>query len=189
VSFGRLHHFCEERSLHRAVLLIFSICLVLVPAIAVAQMQPGSTGGAIGKRDKSISGENDSALPARKSKRSARTRDEDKKSSTKNDAAVGQTAASLHGYWSIQVNCGSKQNMLERGGKWSFDIKDVSGNTFTGGFDKGGKIVEGRIEGRAISLTTQDIFSRQWTGTVSGSRMQGSVTGPPDGCTFTASKG
>jgi hypothetical protein len=189
VSFGRLHQFCEERSMHRAVSLIFSICLVLLPAIAVAQMQAGSTGGTIGKQDKSISGEDHSAPPAQKSKRSARTGDEDKKTSTKNDATGGQTAASLRGYWSIQVNCGSKQNVLERGGKWSFEIKAISGNTFTGGFDKGGRIVEGRMEGNAISLTTQDIFSRQWTGTVSGSRMQGSVTGPPDGCTFTASKG
>lgn len=172
--------------MHRAVSLIFSIGLVLVPTLGVAQMQPGSAGGTIGKQDKSISGEDHSAPPAERSKRPARTRDRDK---TNNDGAGGQTAASLRGHWRIQVNCGSKQNVLERDGKWSFDIKAVSGNTFTGGFDKGGKIVEGRIEGRAISLTTQDIFSRQWTGTVSGSRIQGSVTGPPDGCTFTASKG
>jgi hypothetical protein len=148
--------------------------------------QAGSTGGIIGKQDKSISGGEDrSAPPAQRSKRSARTRDD--------DSTSGQTAASLRGYWRIQVNCGSHQNVLERGGKWSFDIKAISGNTFAGGFDQGGKIVEGKIEGKAVSLTTQDIFSRHWTGTVLGSpgagmRMQGSVTGPPDGCTFTASK-
>jgi hypothetical protein len=178
--------------MHRAVSLILSISLVLVSAIAVAQVQPGSTGGTIGKQNKSISGE-DSAPPAQRSKRSARTRDEDKKLSTNNDGTGGQTATSLRGYWRIQVNCGSSQNALERGGKWSFDIKAISGNTFTGGFDQGGKIVAGKIAGNAISLTTQDIFSRQWTGTVSGSpkaamRMRGSVTGPPGGCTFTASK-
>jgi len=171
--------------MHRAVSSIFSISLILVSTIAVAQVQPGSTGGTIGKQDKSISGENHSDPPAQRSKRSARTRDD--------DGAGGQTAASLRGYWHIQVNCGSHQNVLERGGKWSLDIKAISGNTFAGGFDQGGKIVEGKIEGKAVSLTTQDIFSRQWTGTVLGSpeagmRMQGSVTGPPDGCTFTASK-
>jgi hypothetical protein len=175
--------------MYRAVSLVFSISLVLVPAIAVAQVLPGSTGGAIGKQDKSISGEEPSAPPAQKSKRSARTRDEDKKISANHDGTDGQTATSLRGHWRIQVNCGSKQNMLERGGKWSFDIKPISGNTFAGGFDQSGKIVEGKIEGKAVALTTQDIFSRQWTGTVSGSRMQGSVTGPPDGCAFTASKG
>jgi hypothetical protein len=158
----------------------------------VAQVQPGSTGGSIGKQNKSVLGEDQPAPPEQRSKRSARTRDEDKKIST-NDGTGGQTATSLRGYWRIQVNCGSSQNALERGGKWSFDIRAISGNTFAGGFDQGGKIVEGKIEGKAISLTTQDIFSRQWTGTVSGSpeagmRMQGSVTGPPDGCTFTASK-
>jgi hypothetical protein len=179
--------------MHRAVSLIFSISLVLVSATAVAQVQPGSTGGTVGKQNKSISGEDYSAPPAQKSKRSARTRDEDKKISTNNDGTGGQTATSLRGYWRVQVNCGSSQNSLERGGKWSFDIKAISGNTFAGGFDQGGKIVEGKIEGKAISLTTQDIFSRQWTGTVLGSpeagmRMQGSVTGPPDGCAFTASK-
>jgi hypothetical protein len=179
--------------MYRAVSPIFSISLVLVSAIAVAQVQPGNTGGTIGKQNKSISGEDDSVPPAQKSKPSARTREEDKKISTDNDGTGGPTATSLRGYWRIQVNCGSNQNALERGGKWSFDIKDISGNTFAGGFDQGGKIVEGKIEGKAVSLTTQDIFSRQWTGTVSGSpksgmRMQGSVTGPPGGCTFTATK-
>ena len=43
--------------MHRVVSLVFSISLGLVPAIAIAQVQSGSTGGAIGKRDKSISGE------------------------------------------------------------------------------------------------------------------------------------
>ncbi len=175
--------------MHRATALVFSIGLVLLPAIAVAQVQPGSTGGAIGKQNKSISGEEDSTPPVQGPKGSARTRDRDRKTSTNNDGADGQNATSLRGYWRVQVNCGSRQNMLERGGKWSFDITTVSGNTFAGRFDQGGKIVEGRMEGKAISLTTQDIFSRQWTGTVSGMRMRGSVTGPPDGCTFTAAKG
>jgi hypothetical protein len=159
----------------------------LVPIVSVAQTQPGSTGGAVGKQDKSISGDEPPTPPAQKSKRSTRIHDEGKRTSA-GDGAVGQ-AASLGGHWRIQVNCGAKQNMLERGGKWSFDIKPISGNTFAGGFDQGGQIVEGKIEGRTVSLTTKDIFSRQWTGTVSGSRMRGSVTGPPDGCTFVASKG
>jgi hypothetical protein len=174
--------------MHRAASLIFSISLVLVSAIAVAQVQPGSTGGIIGKQNKSISDQDDSAPPAQRSKPSARTRDEDKKVSNNNEGPGGQTAASLRGYWRVQVNCGPNQHVLERGGKWSFNINAISGNTFAGDFDKGGKIVDGKMEGKAISLATRDIFSRQWTGTVSGMRMQGSVTGPPDGCTFTASK-
>lgn len=169
--------------MHRAVSSMFSSALVLVSTIAVAQVQPGSIGGTIGKQDKSISGEDHSVAPAQRSKRSAPTRDDD----------GGQTAASLRGHWRIQVNCGSHQNMLERSGRWSFDIKPISGNTFAGGFDQGGQIVEGKIAGNAVSLATKDIFSRQWTGTVSGSPgagmlMHGSVTGPPDGCTFIASK-
>ena len=171
--------------MHRFILCVSIIGMFSVPC--VAQVQPGTTGGTIGKQDKSVSSGEDQPAPSKqRSRRSARTRDD--------DGTGGQTAASLRGYWRIQVNCGSHQNVLERGGKWSFDIKAISGNTFAGGFDQGGKIVEGKIEGKAVSLTTQDIFSRQWTGTVlgspeSGMRMQGSVTGPPDGCTFTASKG
>jgi hypothetical protein len=174
--------------MHRAVSLIFSISLVLVSAIAIAQVEPGSTGGNVGKQNKTISGEDHSVPTTQKLKRSSRTRDEEKTIPTNNEGTGSQTATSLLGYWSIQVNCGSNQHVLERGGKWSFDVRAISGNTFTGGFDQNGKIVEGKIEGKAISLTTQDIFSRQWTGTVSGKRMQGSVTGPPDGCIFTASK-
>jgi hypothetical protein len=42
--------------MHRAVLLIFAINVLLVSAAAVAQIQSGSTGGTIGKQDKSMSG-------------------------------------------------------------------------------------------------------------------------------------
>jgi len=100
-------------------------------SVSSALAQAGSTGGTIGKQDKSISGEDHSAPPAQRSRRSARTRDD--------DGTGSQTAASLRGYWRIQVNCGSHQSVLERGGRWSFDIKAISGNTFAGGFDQGGK--------------------------------------------------
>src|SRR5450631_780181 len=150
--------------MHRVALLIYSVSMVLVSAIAVAQVQPGSTGGTIGKQNKSISGEDNSGQPSQRSKGSEKTRDEDKKTSTNNDGTGGHTATSLNGYWRVQVNCGSNQNVLERGGKWSFDIKAISGNTFAGGFDQNGKIVEGKMEGKVVSLTTQDIFTRQWAG-------------------------
>jgi hypothetical protein len=41
--------------MHRAVLVIFAIN-VLAPVAAFAQMQPGSTGGNVGRQDKSVSG-------------------------------------------------------------------------------------------------------------------------------------
>ena len=75
--------------LHRAAALVFSTGLALVPALAVAQVQPGSTGGTIGKQDKTISGEDQSAPPAQRPKRSARTRDEDRKPSANNGGTVG----------------------------------------------------------------------------------------------------
>src|ERR1700733_13664297 len=98
--------------MHRAVLRIFSVSLVLVSA-AIAQVQPGSTGGFIGNQNKSVSGEDHSAPPAQKLKRSSRTRDEDKAIATNNDGTGSQTATSLLGYWGIQVNCGPNQNVLE----------------------------------------------------------------------------
>ena len=56
----------------RAALLI-PIGLVLAPALAVAQVQPGSTGGAIGKMEKSVSGGEDApAVRAPKSTHRAR---------------------------------------------------------------------------------------------------------------------
>jgi hypothetical protein len=42
--------------MHRAVLLIFAVSVLLAPAGAVAQVQPGGTGGSVGKQDKSLSG-------------------------------------------------------------------------------------------------------------------------------------
>jgi hypothetical protein len=52
--------------MHRAVLVIFVIGMLSAAAVAFAQMQPGSTGGNVGKQDKSVSGGNaseDSSSP------------------------------------------------------------------------------------------------------------------------------
>jgi hypothetical protein len=71
--------------MHRTVLLIYSVGLVLVSAIAVAQVQPGSIGGTIGKQNKSVSGEDHPASLGQKSKRLVRSRDGGKEISTNND--------------------------------------------------------------------------------------------------------
>jgi hypothetical protein len=60
-----------ERPMHRVVLLIFAMNVLLAPASAIAQVQPGGTGGSVGKQDKSISGggsPEDSGSAARKLK-------------------------------------------------------------------------------------------------------------------------
>lgn len=44
---------------------VMLIAVVLLPSIALAQVQPGSTGGTVGKREKSISGGEDGAKPGR----------------------------------------------------------------------------------------------------------------------------
>ncbi len=49
-------------------LLIFAVSVLFVPTLAIAQTQPGSVGGAIGKHDKSISGEQEQ--PATESRHS-----------------------------------------------------------------------------------------------------------------------
>ena len=67
----------------RLVLTALAVEMFVTPC--VAQVQPGSTGGSIGKTDKSISGEGQSAAPEPRSKPSVRVRDADKKSSTDGD--------------------------------------------------------------------------------------------------------
>ena len=42
--------------MHRIASLIFAASVLWTSAIAVAQVQPGSTGGTVGKQDKSVSG-------------------------------------------------------------------------------------------------------------------------------------
>jgi hypothetical protein len=42
--------------MHRAVLVILAISVLLASVAAIAQVQPGSTGGNIGRQDKSMSG-------------------------------------------------------------------------------------------------------------------------------------
>jgi hypothetical protein len=42
--------------MHRAVLVIFAISVLLASVAAIAQVQPGSAGGNIGRQDKSVSG-------------------------------------------------------------------------------------------------------------------------------------
>jgi hypothetical protein len=44
------------RPMHRTASFIFVVSVILAPAAAVAQVQPGGTGGTVGKHDKSISG-------------------------------------------------------------------------------------------------------------------------------------
>jgi len=63
-------------------------------APCVAQVQPGSTGGTIGKTDKSISGEGQPTPPEQRSKRSVKTRDADKKNSPDSDDRGGPKAYS-----------------------------------------------------------------------------------------------
>jgi hypothetical protein len=76
--------------MHRAASLIFAGSVFLVSAVAVAQVQPGSTGGTIGKQNKSVSGEDQSPPPAQRAKRPVRASDRNKKISTDNDGIGGQ---------------------------------------------------------------------------------------------------
>jgi hypothetical protein len=135
--------------------------------------QAGSTGGTIGKTDKSVSGGEEETSPRR-----------DKTKTPEQ----GHTAAVLTGNWNWTAHCGP----LSPGGV--FVISNVSGTHFSGDFlsDVTGTL-NGSIAGDRISFTrilpTMDSPQR-WTGTISWSsgRMTGEITRPLGVCTWSATK-
>jgi hypothetical protein len=87
--------------MYRFVLCILILGLFSVPC--VAQVQPGSTGGSIGKTEKSISGgeepaDSQRAVPARKQPRSGSQGRVEEKMSKQNDGA-GSACGRIPGVW------------------------------------------------------------------------------------------
>jgi len=76
--------------MHRAASFVFAVSGFLVSAVAIAQVQPRSTGGTIGKQNKSVSGKDQPAPSKQRSKRPVQTRDGDKKISSDDDGTGGR---------------------------------------------------------------------------------------------------
>jgi hypothetical protein len=160
-----------------AVGIACSVALLATDRVALAQA--GSTGGIIGKTDKSVSDAGDprhNAPGARQPHRSS--------------SSVGLGAASLRGRWHVATTCVNGSDDL------TFDIREISASEFNGDYDRTGKIISGRIDGNHVTLITRATFTVTWTGTVSrtsgsGLLMKGSYSpgAPPGNCEFAARKG
>jgi len=142
-------------------------CVIIIGMVStpgVAQMQPGSTGGTIGKVDKSISGGGDVEQPNSTASRRSLSKSENRSSET-----------SASGRWRWHAGC---WNLVD---KWHgvFQISQTADGSFTGTFtsdasDSGAaanpvpqQIQSGRVSGGQISFTRVIAPAQQWTGTIS----------------------
>jgi hypothetical protein len=158
---------------------LLSVVLLLVGG-SLALGQAGSTGGTLGKTEKSISGSGESA-PA----------DGRPPPRTRSMPPMQVTAASLEGNWDWEASCTL--------GQWQggMTLHAVSATAFSGEFNKGhtGSIA-GTINGNRLSFirTWMGMIKQNWTAPVtyagSSLRMQGPFTDPTrSGCRFSATKG
>jgi hypothetical protein len=161
--------------------------------VSAALAQAGSTGGTIGKQDKSISGGDETEKP-----RSPKTEDKPQHSRSKAARDGGtKPVSTVSGRWRWQAACGI-------GGQWhgEFQISEISNGSFTGSFtsdlSESGKlgspvpqrITNGQISGDQISFAREAGGTVQhWSGTIAQAsggtrRMSGSLTG----CSWTATR-
>jgi hypothetical protein len=148
-----------------------SVCLAAVAARA----QGGSTGGAIGKTEKSISGAQEApAAPERR---------QSKKPTRESPAA----AVSVTGRWHWVARCQS--------GHWTGDfiLAESSAGQFTGAFGgtnwaDAGTIANGRASAGNVVFTRLTTFVTQyWTAKLTDGRMVGSLSGN-ENCQWEASR-
>jgi len=95
--------------MHFVCSLILAVSVFFLPAVAVAQIQPGSAGGTIGKHEKSISG--DEEQPKAKSRSHARPRPTSHVTAA--HRVRGPAAAP-------RSNC----RLLQEGAQWGIEICD-----------------------------------------------------------------
>jgi hypothetical protein len=97
--------------MHRIALFVFVVALLSLPTITGAQLQPGSTGGTIGKTDKSISGGEE--------RQETGARPERANSSTSRGEHT-TSESSIAGRWRWDARCGQ--------GTFRANLKSVKGN-------------------------------------------------------------
>jgi hypothetical protein len=148
--------------------IFFIFCLIALSAAdRIALGQAGSTGGTIGKTDKSASGGED------RDEHSGRGHGANKQS--------GPAGRSLTGRWRWQSSC-----PLGTGWHGSFEIGRVSGGVLSGTIVNGDRSVgeiTGRISDNSITFTNS-VGPEYWSGTISNGQMNGSA-GP---CQWKASR-
>ena len=159
-----------------------AISLVICALVAQALAQGGSTGGSIGKRNKSVSGVEDAPgprEPAAPPHRRVRPEHE------------ARGSASVNGHWRWSCDCASGKSFR---GTFSFA---QTGSDFTGTMTQqtsaSGTVSGGKASGGGVSFTVTltNIVERteHWTGRLTGGHMQGTLTTQFDGaCQFTADR-
>jgi hypothetical protein len=157
---------------------VLAVILFLTGAApCVAQVQPGSTGGSIGKTDKSISGGESTAEPSVPAKsRSKGQRPVD--STTSNQSSV-----SVAGAWRWSADCTGS-------GHWDgqFDLVETSRGQFNGSFEPVGTISDGHINGTSVAFTrTWVTFTQYWIGRLVGGHLKGTLSGNGT-CSWEASR-
>ena len=164
--------------MHRIALFVFVVALLSLPTITGAQLQPGSTGGTIGKTDKSISGGEE--------RQETGARPERTNSSTSRGEHT-TSESSIAGRWRWDARCGQ--------GNFQGEFEIGEGKQFTGAFlsDLPGPISNGRRNGNQVSFSRQSLGQWQpWTGSLRGSNsMAGSLVRTDAGgdrCTWTATR-
>ncbi len=136
------------------LLAAFACAVVLIPTLALAQLQPGSAGGTIGKTDKSISGGEEQGGPSQRPPRSA--------SQSPNG---GQTLPQL-----IRLNAM---------GTYSITLRHVGGNVYQGTWN--GYPITSRM---TVSMTpTSMTLQRQDTSNAIGPLYSGTYSGTRSGNT------
>jgi hypothetical protein len=139
----------------------------------VAFAQSGSTGGVIGKQDKSVSGGEDVAEP-HAVKKSQRRPIEGSVSDRSSDVSVV-------GRWHYSADCAS--------GHWQgeLDLAEMSKGQFSGSFDVG-TITNVHVNGTSVTFTrTWVTFTQYWIGRLVGGRLKGTLSGN-ENCSWEASR-
>jgi hypothetical protein len=163
--------------------------LIFLAGGSLALGQAGSTGGTIGKTDKSVSG--GEAAPEKQTQTKSRSKGQGPIDKDDQPSSKPNLANAVIGSWDWQASCQS-------GGSWQGGIilEQASGKNFTGKFDKGhvGSLV-GTVNGNSISFDRSVYWVKQhWTAVISGSgrtklRMSGIFSDPSHtGCRFSATK-
>ena len=162
---------------NKGITALACVIAVLLGSHRTVLAQAGSTGGVIGKSDKSISGSDDLGEPR------GRTPPASKK--------AGHTATSLSGRWDWEAGCAINRYF------GAFQLTELSGGQLAGEFTRdsgavqGGRI-SGSVHGSEVSFLRDNGESKLRYNLVldSSKKMHGSAsnTGTGFSCTFTATK-
>lgn len=152
---------------HRLVLILVFGILAFFAVGVRAFAQAGSTGGTIGKTDKSVSGGESTAEPR------TPTNSRSKGQRPIDRGASGQSSGvSVAGPWHWIADCNN--------GHWEgqFDLVETSQGEFKGSFQDVGTISDGHINGTSVTFTRTWAFGIQyWRGQLAAGRIKGTLSG------------